>query len=295
MLRTRLWMGTCLVLLMFGVLVLDLQFQPYYPFLGLFVGLVGFLGVLELRGMLPTVLRPHPLLAVLGVLAVLSSPWLALCAIKWSGGAIASVAYSHCSIYLFVAVLGAGFLLEMATFYGPDGAIGRLCGLSFLAAYLGLLPCFLTQLRWLAPLEGHASWGRSTAALVLCIFTPKVGDIAAYFTGRSLGRRPMSPVLSPKKTLEGGMGGILGTTIFAVVVQLIEPVIEPGGVHGVLSAALLGVMLGVVGILGDLAESLLKRDAGAKDASQTVPGFGGVLDVIDSILFCAPVVYCWLI
>ncbi len=79
MLRTRLWMGTCLVLLMFGVLVLDLQFQPYYPFLDLFVGLVGVLGVLELRGMLPAVLRPHPLLAVLGVLAVLASPWLALC------------------------------------------------------------------------------------------------------------------------------------------------------------------------------------------------------------------------
>ena len=101
----------------------------------------------------------------------------------------------------------------------------------------------------------------------------------------------MSPVLSPKKTIEGAIGGVVGASLFALVVQLIEPVAW----GGVLSAMLLGALLGVVGIFGDLAESLLKRDAKAKDASQAVPGFGGVLDVIDSILFCAPVVYCWLV
>jgi phosphatidate cytidylyltransferase len=290
MLKTRLWIGAILVFAIFLVLVFDLQFAPYFPILGIVIGVIGFLAAVELRGLLPAAMQPRPVLAVLAVELVLASPWLALGAFRLAPETVTLTVTSQWSTCLFAAVVALGFLCEMARFQGPNDAIGRLCGLTFLAAYLGLLPSFLSDLRWLTPFEGHSDWGRSTAALVLCIFTPKVGDIAAYFTGRALGQHLMSPVLSPKKTIEGAIGGVVGATLFATIVQLVEPVAR----GGVLSAAILGGLLGVVGIFGDLAESLLKRDAKAKDASQTVPGFGGVLDVIDSILFCAPVVYCWL-
>jgi phosphatidate cytidylyltransferase len=290
MLRTRLWIGAALVIMMVAVLYFDLFLAPFYPILAILIAVVGFLATVELRGLLPLALRPNSVLSILGVELVLVSPWLALCAFRLSPGTVTINVATHWSLYLFAAVIGIGFLVEMAKFHGPDGAIGRLCGLTFLTAYLGLLTCFLTNLRWLEPLEGQSPWARSTAAIILCILTPKVGDIAAFFTGRAVGQHPMSPVLSPKKTIEGAVGGIAGTTLFAMAVQMIEPVAR----GGVLSAMLLGAVLGVVGIFGDLAESLLKRDAKAKDASQAVPGFGGVLDVIDSILFCAPVAYCWL-
>ena len=76
-----------------------------------------------------------------------------------------------------------------------------------------------------------------------------------------------------------------------VLISRLEPSLVPGGMGG---AAGLGAVLGIAGMLGDLAESLIKRDCGRKDASQVVPGFGGVLDVIDSIVFAAPVAYWWL-
>jgi len=131
---------------------------------------------------------------------------------------------------------------------------------------------------------------RATAALILAIFVPKCGDIGAYFTGRLLGRHPMAPTLSPKKTWEGAVGGVAAAVLATIGMEYFVPVVRGGWA----SAASLGATLGIVGILGDLAESLIKRDARQKDASQVVPGFGGVLDVVDSILFAAPVAYWWI-
>src|SRR5439155_16610219 len=125
----------------------------------------------------------------------------------------------------------------------------------------------------------------------LMVFAPKCADIGAYFTGRSLGRHPMAPVLSPKKTWEGAAGGLVLAALATVLISRLEPSLVPGGMGG---AAGLGAVLGIAGMLGDLAESLIKRDCGRKDASQVVPGFGGVLDILDSIIFAAPVAYCWL-
>ena len=93
-----------------------------------------------------------------------------------------------------------------------------------------------------------------------------------------------------------GLAPALGgaAALFAVIVQLFVPIAAGSTAYGLFSALLLGAVLGLVGIFGDLTESLLKRDSGCKDASQAVPGYGGVLDVVDSILFAAPVVYWWL-
>ncbi len=135
---------------------------------------------------------------------------------------------------------------------------------------------------------------RSTAAIALAVFVPKGNDIGAYFTGkfltgRLLGRTPMTPLLSPKKTWQGAIGGMLASVAVAIGIQSGFHVIPYGWVGAVGFA----LSVGVAGIVGDLAESLIKRDLQTKDASQSVPGFGGVLDVIDSLLFAAPVAYLW--
>src|SRR5262249_13130228 len=131
---------------------------------------------------------------------------------------------------------------------------------------------------------------RGTLALVLAIFVPKFCDVGAYFTGRFLGRHRATPVLSPKKTWEGFAGGMVASVATALAVHAIGP-----GFTSWPSAVAFGLVGGVVGIVGDLAESMVKRDCQRKDASAVVPGFGGVLDVVDSIVFAAPVVYWWLI
>jgi phosphatidate cytidylyltransferase len=100
----------------------------------------------------------------------------------------------------------------------------------------------------------------------------------------------MSPVLSPKKTWEGFAGGVIASALAALGINRAFPMLACD-----LSALGFGVVVGIAGVLGDLAESLIKRDCQRKDASQVVPGFGGVLDVIDSIVFAAPMAYGWIV
>src|SRR5439155_16472069 len=104
---------------------------------------------------------------------------------------------------VFTGLVLAAFLLEMAQFRSPGESIDRVARTVWIVAYLGLLPCFLIQLRWLPDPTASQPGRRATTALALMVFAPKCADIGAYFTGRSLGRHPMAPVLSPKKTWEG--------------------------------------------------------------------------------------------
>jgi phosphatidate cytidylyltransferase len=116
-----------------------------------------------------------------------------------------------------------------------------------------------------------------------------VGDTAALAVGKTLGKTPLAPVLSPKKTYEGAVGGLLaGVGISIAAQQLLFPDLPLRHVIP------LSVLLGILGQLGDLAESMLKRAAEAKDSSHLIPGHGGVLDRMDSLLFAFPVLYCYL-
>lgn len=112
-----------------------------------------------------------------------------------------------------------------------------------------------------------------------------VGDSAAYYVGKTLGRHPLAPNISPKKTIEGAVAGLIGSVIAGVAlgVWLLG---EPG-----LNLVLVSVVTGASGQAGDLAESLLKRSAGVKDSSSILPGHGGILDRLDSLFFAAPVFY----
>jgi len=128
-------------------------------------------------------------------------------------------------------------------------------------------------------------YGRGRVAVLLLMVVIVVSDSAQYYTGRAFGRRPLAPTISPKKTVEGAIGGVVFGTLATVA-----------GGHYVFASplwvlALLGAALSLLGIVGDLFESLLKRSAGVKDSSNLIPGHGGVLDRIDSWLFAAPVYY----
>lgn len=121
----------------------------------------------------------------------------------------------------------------------------------------------------------------------------KISDVGAYFCGRFLGRHKLYPRLSPKKTWEGLVGGIISALLMSLLFYRVA-----GGKLGVLpfdiyDAVALGLLLPVVGVLGDLFESLLKRSSGVKDSGSLIPGMGGVLDVLDSLLFGAPVLYAY--
>jgi phosphatidate cytidylyltransferase len=126
--------------------------------------------------------------------------------------------------------------------------------------------------------------GRETLFLLMGIII--VSDSAQYYTGRALGRHPLAPAISPKKTIEGALGGLVfGTAATVAGGTWIFPAAPP------LLLGVLGATIVALGIAGDLFESLLKRSAGVKDSSALIPGHGGVLDRIDSWLFAAPVYY----
>lgn len=126
------------------------------------------------------------------------------------------------------------------------------------------------------------------------IFVTKITDIGAYFVGRGWGKHRLAPVLSPHKTVEGAIGGLVCTVVLSLLMVYLGKMFP--GISFPLKyfdALVLGFLIGIFGQIGDLAESLLKRDAAVKDSS-TLPGLGGILDMIDSLIFTAPIVYFYL-
>jgi phosphatidate cytidylyltransferase len=284
MLRTRLWMGAILIALVLAVLFVDSRFEPGYPFWFALIAGLSAAATFELLDLLRPEVRPSRWLCSVCVLALVLANWVPH--LEPSLLRIASLWL--CIAIAFAACVLAVFLVEMATFREPGSSVTRMALAVWLLAYLGVLPSFLAQLRWLSRHEQEC-----TAALMLTVFVPKCCDIGAYFTGRLLGKHKMTPVLSPKKTWEGAAGGLAAAILTTVLLDRLGPapllredaVLEIG----------FGLSVGVAGMLGDLAESLIKRDCRQKDASHVVPGFGGVLDVVDAILFAAPVAYGWFV
>jgi phosphatidate cytidylyltransferase len=279
MLRTRLVVGTLLAI--GAALILWQDRPPNYPgWLGLLLT-TATLAARELLALFPPQSRPRGQFTIPAVLILHGSHW-----IPWQDYFPGTSTQASTWLALFVIFLTLAWLavgIETVAYDGGGQSTSRLTATLFVLIYLGLFPAGLIQLRW---------WPDSLAgtALALTIFVPKAGDIGAYFTGRLIGRHPLAPRLSPKKTWEGFVGGLLAS-ILAAVLLAETAAIFPGGR---LEAAAFGFLIGLASVVGDLAESLLKRDALVKDASTTVPGFGGLLDVIDSIILAAPLAYLWL-
>jgi phosphatidate cytidylyltransferase len=127
-------------------------------------------------------------------------------------------------------------------------------------------------------------------AVLLLMATIVISDSAQYYCGRAFGRRPLAPAISPKKTVEGAVGGVLFGTAAMTLIGMRVFTATPMVVLVLVAATIVAL-----GIVGDLFESLLKRSAGVKDSSSLIPGHGGVLDRIDSWLFAAPMYYVFVL
>jgi len=168
-------------------------------------------------------------------------------------------------------------LLRQYIGFGTSGVLVN-CGASLFAiVYLGILSAFCVGIR-----IHFGTW-----CLLMFVFVVKCADIGAYAFGRLFGKHKFSPRLSPGKTWEGMAGAILAATVVSVIFSGLFDIMET------LWSVLFGLCFAFAGQLGDLAESMIKRDARQKDSASVVPGFGGVLDVIDSPLAAAPLAYIY--
>ena len=239
---------------------------------------------------------PVPWVVHLGNLTIISATWgMALfwrhweavhhdrLARSWDIAAVSSMA----AMIALAAVVFLAFTVEMQRYRRPGEANINVAGTVYAVCYIGLLASFLVQLRMAFGIE-------SLASLLMVV---KFGDSGAFAVGKILGRHHMAPQLSPKKTIEGAIGAV----IFGVIGSLLTfyallPIFGlVGESPSFFVCTVYGIILAIVGMIGDLAESLIKRDAQQKDSSQLLPGLGGALDLIDSSLMAAPVAYVfWL-
>jgi phosphatidate cytidylyltransferase len=201
----------------------------------------------------------------------------------------------------FLAAFGAGaFPVLLAIPYGATGALGGVIlslpwALVWLAGQpevrtLRALLALLLMALWVGAPLAHLDLIREDLPygrylILVAVVGPWISDSGAYFAGRFFGRRPLFPNLSPKKTIEGGLSGILVTMV--VVGYFTHEALGFGPVW----AALWGVAISVFSQAGDLFESVLKRLLDLKDLGHTLPGHGGILDRTDSLLFTAPAIY----
>jgi len=151
--------------------------------------------------------------------------------------------------------------------------------------YVGWLGSHLILLRQL-PETLAVEPGTGARLVFMVALLTWATDTAAYLFGVAFGRHKLIPRISPNKTVEGAIGGLIGAAVVGwLLTKGIVPFVTP------LAGIILGIVVGVMAQLGDLVESLIKRDAGIKDTAELIPGHGGVLDRFDSMLFTAPVVY----
>lgn len=254
------------------------------PWLTVLVVAVGLATIWELYRMTPAGVGPLPIvLGAAWVLAMLSGAQAASGRDNFliiSGGVLAAGS--------FVA------LLWFIAFYRGDDSVGNKnipIGLGYLILgpiYVGFLLAHALMLREItgsgAEIEGMSDFGRSW--LLFALLVTFAVDTGAYLVGRSVGRRPMAPSISPNKTWEGSLGGFASAVAAALVLGLVFDLGVPAW-----QQAMIGGVVGVVGQWGDLIESKLKRIADLKDASSIIPGHGGLLDRLDSVLLTLPAVY----
>lgn len=160
----------------------------------------------------------------------------------------------------------------------PSSAVTTL-GLMYIPASLGML---------LVLRSSRTPWGEGSCWVFFLLIVVWFGDTGAYYVGKIFGRHLLAPGLSPKKTIEGSLGGFLGNGLAALVSKKILMPHAP-----LLHLFLICAVVGLVSQVGDLSESVLKRAAGIKDSSRILPGHGGMLDRIDGVLFGCPILFVY--
>jgi phosphatidate cytidylyltransferase len=190
--------------------------------------------------------------------------------------------------YMPLLIFFLGFLILFALhFREQNGAVVNLAVASFGLLYVAV-PMGMTLAILYTPSEDGRWW------IAYLVAVTKITDVGAYFAGSLWGRRKLAPRISPGKTVEGALFGLGCAILASFAFHLISD--YSGAVHfhlGTIEWLTLGLILGITGQFADLSESLLKRDANKKD-SNVLPGLGGMLDAVDSILFNAPIIYLYL-
>jgi phosphatidate cytidylyltransferase len=297
MLSTRLVSGLMMVAAVVAGLCVDEYFAPWYPCWLLITGFVLVIAARELTQLLDgTSARPSGNSVVGGVLALVAANWLPhIAAGSIRAQPLSALTYDPAAPFevlswpflTFIAILMVSFVIQSLQFEKPGRTMAKISGTILAVAYVGLLGSFTIQMRWFA--GNH----EGLLALLYLIATAKGADTGAYAFGRLAGRHKLWPSLSPKKTVEGAVGGLACSVASVLLVEAFARLALDVRAFDWYATIGYGLLIGAVAQLGDLMESMIKRDCDRKDASRTVPGFGGVLDVIDSLIFAGPVAYCY--
>lgn len=191
------------------------------------------------------------------------------------------------TMMVFSLVVLLLFFVAALRFREPGRSMETLSSELLIVTYVGVLLSATAQLRWVA---GHEAGYLILGSLIIAA---KGGDIGAYTLGRLLGRKKLSPFLSPKKTWWGARGALISSALLSIAwLHFMPGIFNPEWSPCPWPlAALYGIIIGGMGVVGDLCESLIKRDVGQKDSAPLLPGFGGIVDMLDSVLYTGPVAY----
>jgi phosphatidate cytidylyltransferase len=292
MLRWRLFLGALFIAGLVLFFWLDANVWRPGAFLLPLALMVGWAAVVELleifnvRGR-----KPQPWVLFCGVLIPMLLAGLPLFVPAAVGGDSLSGA-GRLAVGLITGLILA-LIAELRRYDGRWHTTINLGLSAFGILYLGGLLGFIVLLRLVGGGATSRDGTMGMLALISLIATVKMSDTGQFWVGRSLGRHKLAPVVSPGKTWEGAVGGVLFAvgTSWVVFTVVADTIVGPGLVDSPLMIVLFGVVVAAAGIVGDLGESMIKRDAGVKDSSNWLPGFGGVLDMLDSLLVAAPVVF----
>lgn len=209
-------------------------------------------------------------------------------------------AHDHFPILLTIGICSSFFRL-LFRHEKPPATIADIASTIMGFIYVGWLPSHMVLLRNLSPpgMEAIANplQQPGLAYVWVSLFVIWATDVFAYYIGKKWGKHKLHPEVSPKKTIEGAVGGLLASVFWAIVVvysadHYLFPC-QPFQLN-LWQAPLLGAAVSIASQLGDLCESLMKRDAGMKDSSNVIPGHGGILDRGDSMIFGGPIAYYWI-
>jgi phosphatidate cytidylyltransferase len=193
---------------------------------------------------------------------------------------------------ILLVVLVLGLLTRHVVLRSSQQPVAAVAHTLLGVLYIPWLFSFFPKIRYLY--SSSNGEGPGWLFIFYLVVVTKFCDIGAYLTGRVFGRHPLAPSISPKKTVEGLVGGFVVALAASVsAFEYLKPRIAAVGFSH-FDAVVLGILLGGMGVIGDLAESVIKRQANAKDSGGVLPGIGGALDLIDSLLFTVPILYAWL-
>jgi phosphatidate cytidylyltransferase len=274
MLKKRIITSVCVIPIL-GVLIWFGE-----PFFTILIGVVGLLAIIEFCR-LTNLIKEKPLI-------IFASVWTVLF-IAIRDPKLQSLLEPHVSQdLLFPLLITAGIAISLITLLLRKQKQGAFTDWAWMFAgilYVGWLLSLSVTLRGM---DDGRNW------VFLAIFATFGSDTTAFFIGSAIGKHKLAPAISPKKTWEGAIGGLLGAAIVSLFFLLPTPVQLSAHINW-WQMVILAILISIFGQLGDLVESLLKRNTGVKDSGNLFPGHGGMLDRMDSIVFALVVVYYWVL